>query len=243
MSNLDPTPQTDKNGVTGFPGYSDEQLADAFGLGIQDEPQSRDVNLQVVQAMREANPSIVKIALKLLDAGSEAGAAAVRKRLGTAANSIRMYFLHPDSYPSVKSVLRYAWKADTKREMVREWSQAAVTAELDPAFASEPDYVYGSAVNTLNRHISGNGKHPLETEYWRGLYLLHFAGVDVDNNGNFSGVANAEEAVSMAQWLNEHEDPNLAVTVARELRIYDPKVLGDLISAGHHKSAVRDGFI
>lgn len=267
MSNLIPTPRTDKNGRTvvrhmkpeataasrhallplaTLPStlsseYTDEQLMDALKMDYFGNPAQKESLLRAVKIMRQSQ-EVTALALELIASGSEGVANAVGKRVDRAAFNILNYTAGKNTYPDWEDRCREAWGPKIIPELILEWARVSVMESLDV----DPDFQPSGF--SINESIYGlhfaltdldkRSSHNEDFDYWRGLSFLYFAGVKV-----IDGEKEKQSAIELAAWLSQRDDPAVVIGLARERNLHSVEGLEYILEQGKINRPLSPGLL
>lgn len=265
MSNLVPTPRTDKNGrivvrhmkpvaspsataslppvnLTGRnrPKYTDEQLVALFGLDSNPSSISEDSCLRAVSDMRKFSPATTELAVSLIEDGNEDISQFVRDRVASAAISIGFY-TNGANESQRKDAVKGAWGDGSGEEMVVSWSLIKTKELLAEAAGTDTaDYDIKERMFSLHFALTPYSEREMvgkDIDYWNGLALLSFAGIKSVKDGEKGRL------FELASWLNEHENSPRAVSLARERGLREVSSLKHLMEQGDTNRPLSSGLL
>jgi hypothetical protein len=222
-------------------GYTEEQVLDIFELDDYDDPKQRSSWVRSVRIMRKSE-EVTALALELITSGSEGVATAVRRKAGRAAYSIQNFNDNPKVYPDWESRCREAWGPKTIPELIVEWARVTVMESIDAdPDSQESDFRINEGIYGLHFALTDLDKrsdHNKDFEYWRGLSLLHFAGVKI-----IDGDKDKQSAIELAAWLSQREDTAVVVSLARERNLHSVEGLEYILEQGKINRPLSPGLL
>lgn len=267
MSNLVPTPRTDKNGrvvvrhmkpetgasslkslpqvsplpVSLLSSYTDDDLIEAFGLNNVSVPTMKTTILRGILIMREEKEA-TSLALELINYGNEKLAESVRKKAVTSHSRILNYSYSPGGYVDAEKRCQEAWGPSTIPELILEWAKISVIESLDiDPDSLKANYLIDDGINKLHTALTDDEDREArgkDFDHWRNMSLLHFMGIR-----KVKSKEGKRTALELSEWLDRQEDAAAIVRLARERKVYTVKELEDLTEQVNVNPSLSSGIL
>lgn len=260
MSNLIPTPRTDKNGHVVVRHMKPSQepsslsrlsavapvLQEAEGTPLthgeiadllRAEGQHVEDAEKCLELLQEKDDGVLPLAWELLTTGNSDGRKLVAGKLAENMLSIaESYEKNPAKWRRTTFKNRFL-----APELAKVWSIANVCEELGMSLDIDDKksfyQVYGPISNY--HYVLHQGMYPkaaVEPDYWRGFIALFH----VKSERPYIDIENAEPFMT---WAGKHENLRAVVDVARERETLDVNTLSGVLEDQNPSSPVRDGVL
>lgn len=261
MSNLTPTPRTDKNGrtvvrhmkvdaastmskklVTVPPlvtGTSSAGLTnEEFSALIDPEgmiPEGVSIYLEL---LRKDNHTTLPLVSELLTTGNETGKKLALRTFSTMLNEIaNSYQANPRKW--VRGFSPQQGSPRIESEVAKNWAIGNVAEELGIGMSSDREYhdLNGPATNTdYVQHGGAANRAAKTTAYWRGTIAFNQSTIrwkDEDKS----------KVHAFILWAGEQENLQAVIDAASERNTLDVDTLTGVLAERDSSSPVRDGFL
>jgi hypothetical protein len=253
MSNLIPTPRTDKNGriiirhmkdqnddskkMASFPHVaistvssampSDDTLVEMI-FGSSPDPEFVPKFHKYLEALPLSDSGMISSFVALVGAGSPGGTETARRFLSVKLESAILYnsIVHP----------RYTG------QLLRAWAIGDVREDMGLPFDQRGEFNIIEGVSGI-RSLLQQDKQPhddvtTDLPYWRGLTALYLTNLDL-----FAEDQDIETAKRFIEWAGHRDDIGAVVKLAAERAISDPAELEDLMTEMKGYNALGDGTL
>jgi hypothetical protein len=260
MSNLIPTPRTDKNGHTVVRHIKADtsttvskkllsvpQLAQAAPAGLTNEEISSLIDPQALipkglstylDLLRHDNPKTLPLIGELLTTGNKTGRKLAARKFTSMLNEIaNSYTANPAKWS--RRLSRNFGSPMIESEIAKNWAIGNVAEELGIGMSSDRDYhnLHGPVSNTHFLQQSGTtNSASMTTAYWRGTIAFNQTAIGWKEGDK-------KKIKAFISWAGDQENLQTIIDLASERNTLDVHTLTGVLEEQDSSSPVRDGVL